>query len=508
MIRAVDSPDPSAYLGTEIGGRYVIDELLGKGGFAFVFKGRAPEGRRIAIKILYSTDAVARARFFREIKVLKGLPANPYVVEHVDDGLTADGRPFLVLEFIEGQTVMQMMSRYNKLEPRMAARFVASLCEAFVGLHELGVAHRDVKPENILVAFDGRIKLIDFGLIRDAQGILAFLEQDDPLESRIFSEELDQRILVGTPEYMAPEQFQDAIDTDVATSRTDTWSDVFSLGVILFEMIAGQNPFPIKRRTGKHLPRVEIFKYMRWRLGLTDDDVPSCGVTPALDSILRKALRRDPRQRQRDAHALKADLDRFLKTGVGVRTSYDSYTLNVSFSELEARREASAAAPKPRDSQDDLTDPQLSAEPQLEAPDTLLEEPSWMQGPRVFKWEHTTSIDAVPADDSLDEETTAARGVTPRIVTAAEKTARPPAAPRPPQPAHHDDDLGKPIVIIDLPPPQGSKRPPAAGLQPIGKVAAKARVAQQKSASDAIEALRDTVRTTLPDDIDDEGPAR
>jgi serine/threonine protein kinase len=434
MIRAVDKPDPTEYLGTVIGGRYVIDELLGTGGFAFVFKGRSKQKKKVAIKILHSTDAVALARFHREIKVLKGLPANPYVVEHVDDGQTADGRPYLVLDYIEGTTVMQMMSRYRRLEPRSAARFVAVLCEAFVGLHQLGVAHRDVKPENILVAFDGRIKLIDFGLVRDAQGILRFLEQDDPLENRYFSEELDQRILVGTPEYMAPEQFSDALHADASESRTDTWSDVFSLGVILYEMITGRNPFPIKRQSGRHSSNVEIFSYMRWRLTLTDADVPPCpGINPSLDSVLRKALRFDPRQRQRDAKALKADLDHFLRTGHGVRTSYDSFTLNVTFAELEARARAKGIM---------LETPMPDA---LDGPDTSWEADR-IGGGSFIGAEETTNVDA-PADEPTSPGE-------PPPAAAAQKPSAPPS---------RGVDLGMPIVIIDLPPPRSPKpqTPPA-----------------------------------------------
>jgi serine/threonine protein kinase len=434
MIRAVDKPDPTEYLGTVIGGRYVIDELLGKGGFAFVFKGRSKEKQKVAIKILHSTDPVALARFHREIKVLQGLPANPYVVEHIDDGQTADGRPYLVLDYVEGTTVMQMITRYKRLEPRSAARFVSVLCEAFVGLHQLGVAHRDVKPENILVAFDGRIKLIDFGLVRDAQGILRFLEQDDPIENRYFTEELDQRILVGTPEYMAPEQFSDALHADASESRTDTWSDVFSLGVILFEMITGRNPFPLKRHGNKHATNIEIFKYMRWRLTLTDADVPPCpGLNPALDSVLHKALRTDPRQRQRDAQALKADLDHFLRTGQGVRTSYDSFTLNVTYAELEARARA----------QKGLALETPPPEP-LEGPDTSWEADR-IGGAPFIGADETTNVDAPLEDRTSPGE--------PPAVAASEPAER----------SRRGVDIGKPIVIIDLPPPRSAK-PEAASV--------------------------------------------
>ena len=183
---------PSPFLGQRIAGRYLVEELVGAGGFACVFRGTAGESERVAIKVLHSTDTMALSRFRREIKVLRSLPSNPYVVEHVDDGRTEDGHPFLVLGFVSGDTLAEKMTRWSLLEPRDAASFLSELCEAFIELHRLGVAHRDVKPENIILTADDGIKLIDFGLVRDAQGILKLLEQDEELERRIFQDEIDR----------------------------------------------------------------------------------------------------------------------------------------------------------------------------------------------------------------------------------------------------------------------------------------------------------------------------
>lgn len=335
IVFCVGVIEPSAYLGTLIADKYFVEELIGSGGFAWVYRGSAPDEPTVAIKVLHNTDTMALARFHREIKVLKSLPKNPHVVEYVDDGHTGERQPFLVLGHLEGRTLMQEMSEWQQLEPRRAVEFLSELCDAFVELHQLGVAHRDVKPENIILTSQGTIRLIDFGLIRDAQGILKLLEQDERLERRIFQDEIDRWLIAGTPEYMAPEQFTDALAVELAAVRTDTWSDVFSLGVILFELIVGNVPFPVKAKTDRHEVRRAILKYMQWRMELTDDDMPVCrGIDRALDSILRKALRIDPRQRQPNAQALKDDLDRYIETGQGVRRDYDTGTLAMTFEEL------------------------------------------------------------------------------------------------------------------------------------------------------------------------------
>jgi len=343
MMAAVEWRDPEAYLGTIVAGKYVIDRLIGAGGFAWVYHAKMVTKRHVAIKVLHARSEIARRRFEREIEVLKALPSNTYVAEYIDDGLTIDGRPFIALDFIDGITLLYGMHKCEHLAPRSAVAFVAELCKAFTELHRLGVAHRDVKPENILIDRDGGIKLIDFGLIRDAQGILKLLEQDDPVDRRVFSQDLDYRTLVGTPEYMAPEQFSDAIVDDVASIRTDTWSDVFSLGVILYEMIAGRVPFPMENFSLDEEIEQEIYRYMAERIKLSDVDIPRCpGVDEGLDSILRKALRHDPRQRQPVARVLRKELVRYLSTGKGVSRSYASRTLAIRL-EPEDSTELAAA---------------------------------------------------------------------------------------------------------------------------------------------------------------------
>jgi len=333
----VTAPDPTPYAGSTIGGRYRVDQLIGRGGFAWVFRALDPEDAVVAVKVLHSAEPNVVLRFARETQVLRSLPRTPHVVGYVDHGRTDDGWPYLVLEFVDGISLKEGMERCPILDPRKAATFIASVCEAFEGLHRLGVAHRDVKPENILLVRGGGVKLIDFGLIRDAQGILKLLEQSDPITTRVFQDELDQRLLVGTPEYMAPEQFTDANMEDLLHAHTDTWSDVFSLGVIFYQMLSGRLPFPMRKVPPAQFPG-EVLRYMRWRMRLTTDSyIPCPGIDEALDSILRKALHHDPRLRQTDARALKHDILHYLRTGQGVPLDPPTGTVNIAVEQLDDR---------------------------------------------------------------------------------------------------------------------------------------------------------------------------
>ena len=317
---------PADYLDQKVeSGRFRVDRLIGDGHFAWVYHalGHAftdNEGQEVAVKVLRHPEPVSAIRFAREIEVLKALPPNPNVIKYVEHGHMADGSPCLILEYVDGITLREGMDRRRALSPITIASFMIELCQAFVGLHQLGVAHRDVKPENILIDRNGQIKLIDFGLIRDAQGILELLESEDLLEERVFTEDLDRDALVGTPEYMAPEQFSDAAAEKSDAVRTDTWSDVFSLGVILFQLLSpeGEKPFPMgKSLSGKVLPR-EMLRYMRWRLSLEDSDIPELpGIDPGLVAIVNKALRQNPRRRQPHARALLDDLMLYVSTGRG-----------------------------------------------------------------------------------------------------------------------------------------------------------------------------------------------
>lgn len=324
--------------GQIIDNKYMLLKVLGSGSFAIVFLGTTHSGQKVAIKILRKKKEESLTRFYREIKVLQLLPKDPHVVQYIDSGHLSDGTPYMVLEYVEGESLRELLKRRRSLSPLEACEFMIQLCKAFVGLHKLGVVHRDVKPDNILVSKDNIIKLIDFGLIKDAQGILKLFEEEDIIESRVFIENIDRGVLAGTPEYMAPEQFKDSTTTDDSKVLTETSTDVFSLGIIFYQLITGKKPFPMRDVLPSEYTK-ELIRYVKWRLKLTDKDIPVItDLDPELWSIIRKALSTDPKERQRDALILMRDIDRYLTTGQGVDHFPESKTELVNVEDILQRQ--------------------------------------------------------------------------------------------------------------------------------------------------------------------------
>jgi len=212
-------PDPR--LGTTVAGRYVLEQVLGEGGMATVYGARHKLVERpCAVKILHgevTRDANVRERFRREARHAQRL-AHPNIIEVYDQGETDEGTAFLVMELLQGQSLAHSLSN-GKLPVARVLRLAAQMVRALARAHDFEVIHRDLKPENVFVMPGDRIKLLDFGIARSTQ------------DSRLTS----VGEIFGTPEYMAPEQ---GTSTDAGPA-----ADIYSLGVILFEMLSGDLPF-------------------------------------------------------------------------------------------------------------------------------------------------------------------------------------------------------------------------------------------------------------------------
>ncbi|MBE7500743.1 MAG: serine/threonine protein kinase [Verrucomicrobiales bacterium] len=201
-----------------------ILECLGHGGMGVVFKARQPKlDRLVALKVLLperAGDPRFAERFTREARALARLN-HPNIVAIHDSG-EADGMFYLLMEYVEGSTLRQAL-RAGRLAPETALALVPAICEALEFAHQQGVVHRDIKPENVLLTPQGRVKLADFGIAK--------LVHPEPATPAL----TEDRSVVGTPHYMAPEQIEHP-------QRVDHRADIYSLGVVFYEMLTGELP--------------------------------------------------------------------------------------------------------------------------------------------------------------------------------------------------------------------------------------------------------------------------
>ncbi len=303
--------------GTRIG-PYKILQLIGEGGFGSVYMAEQekPVSRRVALKIIklgMDTRAVI-ARFEAERQAL-AMMDHPNIARVLDAGATATGRPYFVMDLVKGDTIVEYCDKSNlSIEDRL--ELFAQVSTAVQHAHTKGIVHRDLKPGNILVGtHDGRAqaKVIDFGIAKAMASRLT--------EKTHFTE---HKALIGTPEYMSPEQAEGSLDIDTRT-------DVYSLGVLLYELLTGSTPF-----SGKELRSVayaEIQRIIRevdppkpsTRLSQNTDTLASVAarrhtaprrlgamVRGDLDWIVMKALEKDRTRRYETANLLAMDLRRYL----------------------------------------------------------------------------------------------------------------------------------------------------------------------------------------------------
>jgi serine/threonine protein kinase len=271
-------------------GRFQLRERLGDGGFGQVYMAFDPRlDRAVAIKVLKQLNPSARVmeRFYREARSAARLD-HPNIVAVYDSGFD-DGRCWVAFHLVSGRPLNWYRDQH-RLDPPTVAKIFRDLADAVDHAHHQGVLHRDIKPANIMIDHHGRPRLIDFGLARRSD-----------LESSLTHD----GAVVGTPAYMSPEQ---ALGF---SNQIDERSDVFSLGVILFETLAGQRPYASQNLltppSQELSPRAEKPVEKTPSVREHNHDVPA-----SLDRICKRAIARDPRQRYASARELADDLDRWL----------------------------------------------------------------------------------------------------------------------------------------------------------------------------------------------------
>ena len=292
-------------------GTYRIVRELGRGGMAVVYEAEQERPRRpVALKVLTGAAALDETRqrlFQREVQALARLK-HPGIGAIYESGSTDDGRAYFAMELVRGETLKEHLAKENALGPLTPSRLASRLrlfrriCEAVAYAHQRGIVHRDLKPSNVLVppppapdpggTSDREVKVLDFGLARIADA--------DPGLGTVVTR-LGE--VYGTPPYMSPEQFRGNPD------EVDTRTDVYALGVILYEMLAGRVPLPVAGRTFVAAARIVCEDVApplaKGWLGTRRPDAD-------LETIVAKALEKEPARRYQSVSTLLDDVDRFL----------------------------------------------------------------------------------------------------------------------------------------------------------------------------------------------------
>jgi eukaryotic-like serine/threonine-protein kinase len=286
---AVETPLPDVLpAGTRLAGRYVVGEPLGGGGMAQVYRGEHETiGRAVAIKVLtrdLTHEPSIVTRFLQEARAASRI-RHENVVEVTDFGETEDGRPFMVMEYLEGEDLGHTLARERLLPWDRVQPILLQLLAALQAVHEQGVVHRDIKPENIFLL--SRMGSPDFVKVFDF-GIAKVLRNDTPGPGGRSLTIKGQ--LIGTPPYMSPEQ---CLGVDV-----DARADLYTVGVIAFELLTGRTPFesedPVK------ILRLHVYEAVPAMAAMA----PDVAVDPGVEAIVRRALSKDRDERFSSANEL------------------------------------------------------------------------------------------------------------------------------------------------------------------------------------------------------------
>jgi serine/threonine protein kinase len=269
-------------VGTTIGGQYVLEDLLGEGGMATVYRARYKlVDRRCAVKIMkpaLASDASVRERFRREARSAQSI-AHPNVIEMFEHGETEDGTPYIVMEFLEGQTLSSLID-LDAVPTVRAIPIMIQIARGIARAHDLGVVHRDLKPDNIFICRrdDGTdlVKILDFGIARSSA---------DPRLTNAGE-------LFGTPQYMAPER--------VMRGEAGPSVDLYAVGVIFFEMATARLPFEANDPSS--------FLIMQVKEPAPSPRSINRRVPEPVDALILRLLEKDPGARPVDAHRVEQDL--------------------------------------------------------------------------------------------------------------------------------------------------------------------------------------------------------
>ena len=288
MIKS-DASNPEAPAGTgadpligrTLNGRFSILDPLGIGGMGKVYRAlQAPLERVVALKVLNpnfqsSKDPGFQKRFLREASLTSKL-RHPNTVTVIDYGQTDDGIYYIAMEYLEGRTLAQVLGQVGPLSWQRSVSVAQQICRSLREAHSLGIVHRDLKPANIMLLNESDqdlVKVLDFGLVKSVAA---------PQEGQLSPEITQNGTFLGSPQYMAPEQ---------ARNVTDARSDVYSLGIVLFQMLMGRPPFIAR----DHIEL--IFAHYKEAPPTFQQVRPDLTVPPQIEAVVRRCLEKDPARR-------------------------------------------------------------------------------------------------------------------------------------------------------------------------------------------------------------------
>jgi beta-lactam-binding protein with PASTA domain len=272
----MDMAGADPLVGKVLDGRYVVRSRIARGGMATVYVGHDNKlDRQVALKVMHANladDEGFVRRFIDEARHAAAL-SHPNVVAMYDQG-TDEGRVYLVMEYVAGRTLRDLLTERGRLGPREALQVMRPTLAALGAAHRAGLVHRDVKPENVLLAEDGQVKVTDFGLAR----------------AETASRQTKTGMLIGTVAYLAPEQ--------VLSGDADARTDVYAAGIMLFELLTGCQPY----QAGT--PLAVAYRHVNEAVPPPSSVVP--GLPPRLDALVADATDRDPARRPSDADRFHA----------------------------------------------------------------------------------------------------------------------------------------------------------------------------------------------------------
>jgi eukaryotic-like serine/threonine-protein kinase len=329
-------------------GHYDIVAELGRGGMGVVYKGYETSlNRYVAIKVLADSlahDQSVKERFLREARSMAALN-DPHIIQIYFIG-DDEGQTYFVMEFVDGESLGSVLKRETKLKPEQAAKIIYQTAMGLSTAHDKGVIHRDIKPGNLMVSSRGAVKIADFGIALSAQD---------------FSKKLTSTgEFVGTPGYLSPEVCQG--------KPVDQRSDIFSLGIVLFECLAGRMPFTDESPLGLMLEVVKA--------EIPDITSLNKEVDPELSRILTKMVAKDPAERYQSCHELIDDLSRHPLVAKGgpitlqTKLSPAAATMVGQKTPVSAQRPLPSINPTPRSSSGPVVVPMPAHESVLARPAT------------------------------------------------------------------------------------------------------------------------------------------